>query len=553
MKKLLIILYTWLYIIQPSISQNPYWVFPPNYVNFKTGQVLPLPSGTTYTKTSATDICNGFFSQNGTSKFTLHDNSSRQKCYGGGINPTSIYARAKVYEALLIPNPSTCDQYYGLASDIVVGSSNNVLRLSNINKANPTSNYSNSNSIGKYLGGLDLDGIVSVAASALKWDQKNNDTYLNLYILNRNRITKYPISGKGINESSNQRQYSIPFLDNPCELELSRNERYLAWGDMYSDKLFLLDLLDSNPSTSLRTISSPGVARIKGIEFSANSNYLFFSKIGSSSLQPTAPDGIGVYDIQNNKFLPDVPTTQDLKDSQLELAIDGRIYGSNGTELKGFDSQNYMTGISKIYTVPNPKNTGFDPRDHTYGSIYTLIDQIDNADYEQFFTAQSCSPYQILPSSLTQSSYSASQYIKNTGTVTIPNNSTVSIRAGKYVELLPGFSTPTGNTSGSVVIEIGNCPSSVTPQGCTSYRLGTSEAMQESSITDMNQKATIYPNPIQSGMLNFSSKASSYRLLNYQGVQVRKGTNAQQINVTGLSKGLYLLHLDSEIHKVVIE
>jgi hypothetical protein len=85
-----------------------------------------------------------------------------------------------------------------------------------------------------------------------------------------------------------------------------------------------------------------------------------------------------------------------------------------------------------------------------------------------------------------------------------------------------------------------------------SYRIGDEEQSSIQQIKDL-QNHIIHPNPVTSGNLNFGRKVNNYTLMNSTGAVMQQGTNAEKLDVTGLSKGLYMLKLDGKIEKVIVE
>lgn len=128
------------------------------------------------------------------------------------------------------------------------------------------------------------------------------------------------------------------------------------------------------------------------------------------------------------------------------------------------------------------------------------------------------------------------------GGVKVVNGARVSFLAGGSVTFLPGFNSELGAVFTAKTITI--------PNGA---RETNEFAFDNFSELDANLAINVYPNPISVGNLNFSKTAENFKLVNTSGIEVLKGSNADQINVDGLTKGLYLLHIDGKSTKVVIE
>lgn len=517
-------------------AQNPYWVFPPNYVDFKTDQVLTLPAATSYTKGSD-DLSNGFFTQAGVSKFNLGKeyNSFTTTSYSNSTTSTSsVQNNYRSTECILLPSIKNCDVYYSLATDLIISGSR-FLKPISISISSSTYGYNGLYDLATAPVQFETGTHIALAASNPKvvsskvvFDLYSLTSTSGVYYLHKTRYDDTP----ALQGTTTLTSVSIGAqLSIPSELELSRDERYLAWGDMSSGTLFIYDLIN----TSLSTINVSDATRITGVEFSKDSRYLYFSKASAST------PGIGVYDVIGATMLSDVPSTSDLNTTHLELAIDGRVYGSNGTQLKGFDSGNPSSGITKTYTIGNPFLT--------YYGVYTLVDQVDNLDYENAFTYFACKPVEYLSGTLSGTqTYSASLYVVNTGNTTVSNSANINITAGSYISFVPGFST-SYSTTGYLSASIQDC-SSQSPSSCTSYR---KEDMESGTSSVVQTDLTIYPNPISSGLLNFNRRVTNFRIINSTGTEVLTGSNVNHVNVDGLAKGLYLLYLDDHMHKMVIQ
>ncbi len=72
-------------------------------------------------------------------------------------------------------------------------------------------------------------------------------------------------------------------------------------------------------------------------------------------------------------------------------------------------------------------------------------------------------------------------------------------------------------------------------------------------VSDSNPSKAVYPNPIHSGILYFNKTAAVYQLLNAEGILIAEGFDADHMTIGQLAKGLYILNLDGQAHKVIIE
>lgn len=145
--------------------------------------------------------------------------------------------------------------------------------------------------------------------------------------------------------------------------------------------------------------------------------------------------------------------------------------------------------------------------------------------------------------------YQAGQYVTQTSAVT--STSKVSLKAGKSIT----FNAGTNLNYGSIVnTNIAACSSCV--QGSALRQEQSSEIVEQffkDNSSNENEELKVYPNPTTSGFLNFSKQIESFRLVNVSGIEVLQGSNALQVDVSNLTKGLYILHADGKAIKVIIE
>ncbi|HTF81766.1 MAG TPA: T9SS type A sorting domain-containing protein [Cytophagales bacterium] len=513
-------------------AQNPYWVFPPNYVDFKTGQVKVLPTNMSYTKT-ASDVSNGFFSQSGVGKFVLKQQSNSNYVYPSpswGERTTAMSST----ENLLVPGIDGCNTYWTPSLDVIVGDqSNAIFCLRELEFETPYYQYWSS----FHTHSISITSTLLSTASTRPRAINGTTVVFDLYTLTKSHTGYYELHKITYTKApnswvTNTATLLCTFSGNTLvsEMDISRDEKYLAWGDMGSGKLFVYNL-NIGGQVGLSTFTISG-SKVNGVEFSKNSNFLYFTKYAGAS------PGVGVYNCNTNTFAADVPATSDLQNSQLELSIDGNVYGYNGTQLRGFASESYTSGIIKTYNLSNPLSVH---------GVYTLVDQVDNLDYDNAFSFYSCKPVEYISGNITGvKTYAASVGVSNTGTTSVANAAVVNITGGNYITFNPGFNTGL-SSSGYVRATIQPCGASA-GIACASYRT-EAEAFLDHEHTTL----TVYPNPISSGFLNFSHKVAHFKLTNTSGTELLTGTHAEGVAIDGLPKGVYLMHLDDKVVKVVIQ
>ena len=86
-------------------------------------------------------------------------------------------------------------------------------------------------------------------------------------------------------------------------------------------------------------------------------------------------------------------------------------------------------------------------------------------------------------------------------------------------------------------------------------RLDQSQAAFEQSDFDAvaHESQLAYPNPVHGGTLYFGMMSSTFTLTSVSGLTVLSGTNTDQLHTEGLDKGLYILILDGQVQKIIIE
>lgn len=474
-------------------AQNRYWVIPPNYVDFYTGQVLPLPNtaiapattvdfidlvagssgtisgvplnkGTDYTYQGLQPglrVANGLFDQSGVLQYYL--NNRAYVTFG----KTVIYKNG--YEDVLpiLPVPQTCDYFYLIEGTNFVASD---LFIS-YKKISKNGSVITSNSVlvpdERFL-------LNQFTASALQYDEQTATSSYRLYALGDTYLYEYIVSPSGISFVRRYFHSDRWGIRETTELEVSPNGRYVAWTyprGIYSSEL-VIKVIDLQTSTLYvyqggDAYADPAV----GIEFSESSDKIFFcvtvwdeaasamntiNKIGYFSLGSGSPYTyyssptisipgyyLGVDDIGY------VPNSQNLSGSFIEKAVDGYMYVSDGSNLHGFNPDNPGAGILKTILVSNPLSIrARSPSFLVAIPYYTLPDQIDGVDHTNIFQI-GCELTKTI-SNVTSSNGSlspiakVSQTIETGGTVTVAANTSVTFKAGDQILLKPGFTVAAG-------------------------------------------------------------------------------------------------------------
>ena len=89
------------------------------------------------------------------------------------------------------------------------------------------------------------------------------------------------------------------------------------------------------------------------------------------------------------------------------------------------------------------------------------------------------------------------------------------------------------------------CVVPIRPSNCSS-RSGSGE------VQDITSNHS-YPNPVSSEILNFGTTKEKYMIYNSLGEIVKSGENADHVNVSSLSSGIYYLQLEDRMEKIEIQ
>jgi len=159
--------------------------------------------------------------------------------------------------------------------------------------------------------------------------------------------------------------------------------------------------------------------------------------------------------------------------------------------------------------------------------------------------------------------YKAYEYFNfcgiNNNKFVLKNGADVVVESGIAVIFNPGFSTETGakldvKINSSLAVSQSNARKeslSLVPEYLSISPYSTQNSTNLN--TNLSNNPTPYPNPISDGYLNFGKVAVSYILYNAQGQQVAGGAKVDGIAVDNLETGLYLLKIDGEVHKILVQ
>lgn len=130
--------------------------------------------------------------------------------------------------------------------------------------------------------------------------------------------------------------------------------------------------------------------------------------------------------------------------------------------------------------------------------------------------------------------------------VEVANDSKLTAKAGESITINSVFQADKGSV---FIAEIDDICSSVTEPN--SARMNSDLVSFNDSSPDNDLGA--YPNPISKGDLNFGKIANKFVLLNAFGVEILRGNNSSKINIDKFPRGIYILNIDGESQKVIID
>jgi hypothetical protein len=477
-------------------AQNPDWPIVPNLQNFttvgSTGSVMPGSYSTPYFASNCAQDASGNL------MFYVVDEKIFDNT-GALIGSTTASWRHHAKDILIIPDPNDCDARLVLTAyvDLLVGPSSGYyhwfLDVTRVSKTGSTLTVQ-PNVFSYTLTGND-NAFISMTIS--QPDINGNRRW---YLVTSYAAWQFSISSSGINYVSN---YLLGFIGGPTDVEISPLGDRLMWAD--AGNHFELYWIMLNPSSGSfltlgnRPLSITGAYQAYGLEFIDNSNVLV-----SASKTSSTGVGSGVFQCTfGNPIATQVSANAAYSTSQLEKAIDGKIYAASATDLWGYNPSGGST-VTVVTSVTS--NHFFNPGNFLF---YSLPKQLD---YENYLTVFGCPcPLDVTITgvynvSLTESS----TWIKTTGTCAIAANATVKLDADPvlgYVELKPGFSADAFQNVIFVAQAFNGCALGA-PLRPSDERL--EELEPAPNLGAENQNASIYPNPTNADFtLQFSMLVES--------------------------------------------
>lgn len=420
-----------LFLTKSMFSQNPVWSLPPYYVKFNGGgfspsQPIPLPmqSGG-YQGQLANFSHNAMHDKDGNLLFFIVDNIIYDESGYFIANMQDLAMSGYTNsEILIIPVFDNCNKFIIMMNSYFNTDPNYtvphpvftpiyyVLDLS-INNGLP-SNYGELLLIGNNLNYLNLFPTPSGVPVINNTQRANRFSAVSkiradgsrfLFLTSGEHLLRYKIIGSTITYDNAwwQLPYAVGDEEIRSEMELIElnNGNYRIAVPYYSNEInpvsnsassiFIAELSSSGnllSSSKIDLFSGTSEPYIKGIEFSPNGRYLYFTHLTNNLYS----NPIKIYDfntssyvtITNSSLLSDI---NNFSTSWIELGKDGKLYLANSNSLASIgDSDNPLNGLIWDNTT-NPINYNENQLNYPSGSYvdwakgYILPDQIDGMDY----------------------------------------------------------------------------------------------------------------------------------------------------------------------------
>jgi|GEM_PF-2606092 len=560
-------------VIVTTNAQNRYWVFPPNYVDFYTGQVLPLPNTaiSPATNVSFVDIVAGssstipgnplnkssdyIYLNQGVSNGILNESGSLEYYLNNKVFVTNgrtvLYNSSYGQDLPILPVPGECGKFF-----LVTGAGALTLNYKKVELAGTT--------IGSYSTSVPSGNPVATvfAVGKLKYNSLTGTPYYKMYTLGESYLYEFQVTQSGIsflNSYSNYYYFSSMII--PGELELSPNERYIAWSYPLADGYLGIKVTDlvTGEVETYTTDNATGDP-VLGLEFSFSSDKIFFSL--SNKLTTPDRNKLGYFSLRSGALINSSPRhyqlgpsdivyiqgTQALPGSVLERGVDGYIYVSDGSFLRGFDPEHPNLGVIKSIEISNPITTVSRGIGNEL-SYYSLVNQIEGADHTNLFKvgcdiSQTVSNVTSLDGSL-KPIVQASNIVETFNTVLVVTGTSVTFKAGDEILLKPGFTVNAGGNFRGVL------------QPCDDFVIDyCSGGARVASYEDTSRQETdksfidVFPN-LTSGIVNLKTgnaiKLISVQVVSSEGKRVLtddlSGREEVTLNVSHLSDGVYILQI----------
>lgn len=519
-------------------AQNPNWALVPSQANFTTSSVNVLTMPGTYT--TPVHCTNSAHDSGGNLLFyvvnnKIHDATGVQV----GMIGTGWGYLGK--EIIIIPDPNDCDARLVLSGsfDLLVGGGGGnyvwQMDITRVKKSGTTWNiqpaYFSSTIYGND------NGFMSMAVS-----KPNGGNQRYWYVVTSIGVYRYEIGASGITYVDD---ITITNGDSPTDAEISPTGDKLMWSDAgsFSSEILWVNL---NPTTGNmissgnRVLHSAGGGyNLYGLEFEDNDHVLVCAeKLTVFGLN----SGIIRCDL-NSTIASQVVSNPAFATSQLERALDGKIYATSGTQLIGITPG---TNTSATTTAAVSTNGYF------WGTtlFYSLPRMLDGENYAQIFGC-GCPSDVSLTGILNTSLIQSQTWIETVSTCLVNANADVRLDADPntgYVLLQPGFEVIAASSSVFVAQAFNGCANGG-PQRPANERAESSETSNQADALSIN----VFPNPTD-GLITIELEQSSADnatliLTDLAGKILRNevistGVTRYEMSLENLPSGVYMLFVE---------
>ncbi|MCC7244590.1 MAG: T9SS type A sorting domain-containing protein, partial [Saprospiraceae bacterium] len=518
-------------------AQNPNWALVPSQANFTTSsmnvQTMPGTYATPVNCTNSAHDAQGnllFYVVND----EIHDATGVQV----GVIGTGWGLLGK--EIIIIPDPNDCDARLVLSGSfdfLLNGGPDNydwVFDVTRVKKNGST--WSIQIVYTTHCYSMSDNAFMTMTVS--KPDQNGQRMW---YIVLNDEVEQYSINGSSVN-FINVVTYNDG--DAPTDVDISPSGDRLMWSDAGNAFELLWILL--NPSTGAmsnnygyRPLEFTGGYNVYGLEFEDN-NHVLVSAVREAGFGVSS--GIIRCDF-NTPVASQVIADPSFATSQLERALDGKIYATSGTQLIGITpgTNTYATTTAAVLT-----------NGYFGGStlFYALPRMLDGENYAQIFGCgcpQDVSLTGILNTSLIQSQ----TWIETVSTCLVNSNADVRLDADPnngYVLLQPGFEVIAASSSVFVAQAFNGCANGG-PQRPANERTESSEISNQADALYIN----VFPNPtdgLVSIELEQSSAVAATLILTDLAGKILKneavspGVTRYEMSLENLPSGVYMLFLE---------
>lgn len=330
--------------------------------------------------------------------------------------------------------------------------------------------------------------------------------------------------------------------EKPTDADISPSADRLIWTD-YEHELrwYNMNILGDLTTYGSRPITTTGAYYSSGVEFVDN------NRVWVSAVKDDNSSG-GIYQCTfGNPVASVVNSDKTLGNSQLEKALDGRIYAASATQLWGKHPVS-----ASVNSIPGSVFS-----DDAWGIIpyYSLPEQLDDENNALVFSC-GCLPYATITGTFSTPLTETQTWIASSGVCEIAAGSTVKLDADPtngYVLLQPGFKADASLNLTFVAQAFNGCVPGAPLRPDIEPR--DESAINASEGLPPLGGIRFFPNPVkEDGMLEFErpvEKETRVWILDMAGRTLRQfilptGGQQLQISLQSIPAGLYIVRAQNE-------